>query len=382
MNAAVPSTPESDIEIVHDKAPPKLHSILKQRSRTTSESSDDLCSSSFSRENSTTTSESPISEGDEEAFEEGGRKKTVSFSEHVDKTSFKTNATVSALHSTLKNKKRRARKREEKYGKNGGKGGRRRRTSSGGSYSSDDLSGHAEDVLVGDAELNAQESNESAKVKENTKKNAKESEDAKTAHTPQETKDKSGENVAKKPESIVTPVLESSGDDLRESGISENQEAPAAAGSEEGKPQSGNPAVKPDESSITENNELKTDDIADENEVFRDPKSNESGDNKPDVKANNPGDAVVVNDGGNNGNNSKKSKNKKKNKKNKQVKLISEISTDEDDKKPESEEENKTPEEKSETILNWGDKQAANNVHKTQCAFDFSNKLMYDLDED
>ncbi len=61
--------------------------------------------SSVSRENSVSTSESPISEADEHdepATPGGGRRKTVSFSEQVDTTSYKSNATISALHSTLK----------------------------------------------------------------------------------------------------------------------------------------------------------------------------------------------------------------------------------------------------------------------------------------
>ena len=134
------SSPE--IEVIHEKGVPKLQSILKQR--TISESSDEIFSSSFSRENSITShnsSESPISESDENF--DGERKKSVSFCDHVDKTTYKTASSVSSMRATLKNKRRRARKREQKQEKS-----RRRRHGSGGSEvssSGDELSGQQDE---------------------------------------------------------------------------------------------------------------------------------------------------------------------------------------------------------------------------------------------
>ncbi|KAK3092833.1 hypothetical protein FSP39_007728 [Pinctada imbricata] len=103
----------SEIEVVHDKALPNLHGILKQRS--VSESSDDFSSSC-----------SPTSPRDDNPM----LRKSVSFNDRIDKASFKSGAAVSAMHKTLKNKRKRNRKREEK--KNGG----RRRVNSGGSEGS------------------------------------------------------------------------------------------------------------------------------------------------------------------------------------------------------------------------------------------------------
>ena len=129
----------SFIEVVHNKETPKLKGIMKQRSRTISESSDEACVH-YSRENSSTSSynssESPISETDE--FTENGLKKSVSFSEQVDKTMFKGNTSVTTLRATLKNKRRKAKKREVKYAS---KEARRQRRTSGSASSGDEHSG-------------------------------------------------------------------------------------------------------------------------------------------------------------------------------------------------------------------------------------------------
>ena len=104
--------PFCPLQVVHDQEIPNLQGILKQRS--VSESSEDLTSS-----NSSCSPSSPR----EELF---GFKKSVKFNDHIDQTTFKSGAAVTAMTTALKSKRRRNRKREEK--KNG-----RQRLNSGGS---------------------------------------------------------------------------------------------------------------------------------------------------------------------------------------------------------------------------------------------------------
>merc|ERR1712150_446553 len=138
-----------DYEIVYEREVPPIHGILKQRSRTQSESSIEevLTPGSYHRQHSsasfsgTGSNESSVMEGsagsDENLDSSWGRRKTVSFSEHVDQASYKCNASVMTLKATLKNKRKSKKRREQKEGKQG----RRRRTSSCSEPSSDDQSG-------------------------------------------------------------------------------------------------------------------------------------------------------------------------------------------------------------------------------------------------
>lgn len=102
------------IEVIHRKRTPDLHGILKQRSRTISDSSD---------ENGTVLSASPDSSSIESHFP--SVKKSVSFNEHIDQATFKPNSTVSSMHNSMKSKRKRSRQREERK-----KNGRRRRRNS------------------------------------------------------------------------------------------------------------------------------------------------------------------------------------------------------------------------------------------------------------
>ncbi|XP_041352831.1 protein kintoun-like [Gigantopelta aegis] len=115
----------ADIEVIHEKNGPKLQSILKQR--TLSESSDDY------GENSR------LSPEDELSLSLNGRfRKSVSFNNHIDKTTYKPTASPTSMKTALKSKRRRARKKDEKINK---KVGRRRHNSGGSEGSSgDDLS--------------------------------------------------------------------------------------------------------------------------------------------------------------------------------------------------------------------------------------------------
>ena len=373
-----PASPESEIEIIHERVPPNLHSILKQRSRTTSESSDEVFSSSFSRENSITTSESPISEGDEEHA--SGRKKSVSFSEQVDHTSYKSNSTVSALHNTLKNRRKKARKREEKRSK--GKGSRRRRTSSGGSYSSDDLSssGKPEEFQLGDADLDPH-TKVTKKGTGDVRRGSPVDDEVRFAHSPPETKSqsKSKQLVAQEEAAATdTNVLENKKDLREDCKRVQKRNAPRKPSDVT---QIGNePPVKPDGNSITNGHDASANqtDIIDEKDVFRDPKLNHGGDNAP-----------CVNVSSDENSSNTKSRNRKRKNKNKQVWVISGGSEDEDDKSEENKVANEAEDEeqkvaKADTKLKWEESkhQADSNEHKTQCAFQFSNSLMYDLDED
>lgn len=106
-------TPSSaEIKVIHEKTLPNLHGILKQRS--ISESSDDY---------SLNGSCSPGSPRDD-IF--NGLRKSVSFNEKIDSTTYKPGASVTTMTQTLKNKRRRNRRREEK----------RKRHNSGGSEGS------------------------------------------------------------------------------------------------------------------------------------------------------------------------------------------------------------------------------------------------------
>jgi len=134
----------SEIVVVHAKGVPKLHGILKQR--TVSESSDDGARASVSgcdRQMSTTTG----SEGDDNEYStdnsaapavSGGRhilKKSVSFNDHIDRTLFQANQSVSSMHAALKNRRRRARKRDQKQEQREQQREQRRRRRSSGSFS-------------------------------------------------------------------------------------------------------------------------------------------------------------------------------------------------------------------------------------------------------
>ncbi|XP_074662466.1 protein kintoun-like [Tubulanus polymorphus] len=121
-----------DIQVIHDKKSPSLHGILKPRSLSMSESSDEANAqgNKYVRSQSmpSYSSDSPRT-GNES--DECGIRKSVSFNDHIDTTRFKPNAAVNSMKTTLKSKRRRMRKREAKIS------GRQRRHSSS-EYSSDD----------------------------------------------------------------------------------------------------------------------------------------------------------------------------------------------------------------------------------------------------
>ena len=128
-----------EIEVVHQKRHPKLHGILKQQ-RTVSESSDDagVVSRQTSQASTGNESTSPtLSEGDGywgeagSGEDGGGRKKSVSFSERIDQTTFNRNQSVSSMREVLRNKRKRqkAQQRRKQQEQQVRAQGRRRRNS-------------------------------------------------------------------------------------------------------------------------------------------------------------------------------------------------------------------------------------------------------------
>ncbi|KAL8604815.1 hypothetical protein ACOMHN_028443 [Nucella lapillus] len=105
----------AEIQVVHSRPNPLLHSILKQH--TVSESSEDL------------------NHNPDSAHSSPGKRNTVSFSEHIDKATFKSAGSVSSMKTALKSKRKRQRKWEEKKDKSSS---RRRHNSTGSEGSSDD----------------------------------------------------------------------------------------------------------------------------------------------------------------------------------------------------------------------------------------------------
>ena len=118
----------AEIEVVHTRPSPSLHSILKQR--TMSESSEDVNPEGDSPR-------SPIDDEDElsSSLNSSGKRRSVSFSKHIDKATFKSSASVNSMKTSLKSKRKRQRKWEEKHDK---ASSRRRHNSTGSEGSGDD----------------------------------------------------------------------------------------------------------------------------------------------------------------------------------------------------------------------------------------------------
>ncbi len=247
------------------------------------------------------------------------------------------------------NKRRRAKKREEKRA-NGVGGGRRRRNSSGGSYSSGDDAGPELDGVDQTSNLNTstkpqQKSNKQAK---SVKTDGQEM----SAHEPPETK-----REKMNPEKKAFVIEEK---DLRKKEAEEAEEP--------GETTTGSiireAAVDAAASSV---------DIVNEKEVFKDPEQLMSAGDSGSNTAHIPNSKSVP---------QRKSKNKKKKTKGKQqqVKLVSDGSQDDDDQVAD---ETKTAEldggvATAGTALKWDE--GSTGEHRTQCAFEFSNSLVFDLD--
>lgn len=174
-------TPSSaEIKVIHEKSLPNLHGILKQRS--VSESSDDY---SFNG------SCSPGSPRDDVL---NGLRKSVSFNEKIDSTTYKPGTSVTTMTQTLKNKRRRNRRREEK---------RKRHNSGGSEGSSGDDHDHR---YASDSHSEGNESDHTCDDKsgEKLKGNKKE----KTKH-PRKRKSKNNKNDTKEDsDSVLDDLIE------------------------------------------------------------------------------------------------------------------------------------------------------------------------------
>ena len=150
VQSGVCSESTENVSVAHTKEQPKLHGILRQRSHTICEYGDESPNEVISRQNSSVSTEGPMeSDENSEASSGSRRRRAVSFSEYVERTTFKSGQSVSSMKPTLKSKRRRARKREQKQVS---RQLRRRRSSSGSEVSSDEHggSGARQKVAVAD----------------------------------------------------------------------------------------------------------------------------------------------------------------------------------------------------------------------------------------
>ena len=179
-----------EIEVVHRKRHPKLHGILKTQHsyRTVSESSDDAC---VSRQTSTgNESTSPtLSEGDGYWAEQGSgeeageRKKSVSFSERIDSTTFNRNQSVSSMREALRNKRKRQRKQQRRRQQEQQvlvQGRRRRNSNSISEVSSDEASNATADVQAS-ADSTSEDAQPEVKTSETQQNGVARVEDVKVA---------------------------------------------------------------------------------------------------------------------------------------------------------------------------------------------------------
>ncbi|XP_005097915.2 protein kintoun [Aplysia californica] len=120
----------AEIEVVHRHPRPNLHSILKQR--TVSESSEDFGMDDPSSPRSAEESD-PLASSSSSFT----KRRSVSFNSYVDRASFKSSASPSSMTPALKSKRRRQRKREMKLN------GKQRRTSEGTSEGSSEEFPHS-----------------------------------------------------------------------------------------------------------------------------------------------------------------------------------------------------------------------------------------------
>ncbi|XP_076442629.1 protein kintoun-like [Babylonia areolata] len=142
----------AEIEVVHSHPKPSLHGILKQQtvSESSEEVSHDADSPHTSNEEEEDLSPTPGSPG---------KRRTVSFNKHIDRATFKTSASVNSMKTSLKSKRKRQRKLEEKKDKNSS----RRRHNSAGSEGSCDDNTHSmseEEALAGEEKRRPQNQSE------------------------------------------------------------------------------------------------------------------------------------------------------------------------------------------------------------------------------
>lgn len=392
------------IEVIHTQQTPNLHGILKSRSF--SESSEDHSSSS--------SGDSPTGTSPRDSDSSSGIKRSVSFSDHIDKTTFKSNASVTSMKQALKSKRKRQRKKEEK--KRDNKAGRRRHNSSEGSSDDPDTRSSSESHSEEDrSEDMAQQLEETGKKTEehdvieedleNEEDNSEEMEDAEAGENDADT-EPSKDDVNKKPGyQIHSEIQEKS--PKKGSKIAEQVKSKMAKKSVIDVNDSDDDIDSDRTSAIAEKEIFKTTEEIQHKEVYKTSvkkekvvKKNVESDKVDLTMAENGKMAATNNSGGKNsdtgsaigGKKSKKAAKKKgvklkrnsheagSDKENRGVNEAREKS--ESDKVDEGEESGKS---EVETELRWDDNNGRNdpnNEHKTNCAFTFSNAVMFDLDID
>lgn len=414
-------SPSPEIKVVYDRIVPSLQSILKQNGRHSESSDDNAASDTFIRQNSICSPvlESPFS-GSEEASDsqhEFKRQKSVSFSDHVDSTVYKIGTSVSTLKTTLKNKRRKARKREEKRAH-----GRQRHNSS--ECSSSEEHGYVDET--GHPTLTSNNQTASPKKKDKKKK-AK--------------RGKSGSSNSSKSESLEDTCSETDSGPLSES----SEELSPRLGEADGTPiplpdfrtsVSNKGDNAPESDDVIEATVCETNPLIEDTDIV--PNKGDNSENCDDISGSlsnetetKPSIEVIDSDDDDNheyrtekvatavctetASESLQSKatddaaTVEPSVENLSSKGDREASTDQysvhslvddqgklgddskapvlnDDDQSDNIECQKESEEKIDTMLSWNDRKSdttsIHNEHKTQCAFLFSNTVIYDLDED
>lgn len=329
----------ADIEVVHEKVIPNLHGILKQR--TISESSEDPCLSASS-------SGSPESPRDE-FF-----KKSVKFNDRVDQATFKSKAAVSQMTQSLKSKRRRNRKKEKRSRKNSG--------SSDGSSDehrhSDDHSDHCDKNVEVIEELTNEE------VDEETSDNQEKQDYIDSTETfVEETKvDQLESGIGNDPSS----------DNAKQEKLIQDIKEKLAVPEEDDKCDSDDEMDNtPTDVQVTENTKLKEENGNEnffsenvEDKIERNEEENTIS--IPSSMINKPSDLTnIIGEGDS------------------VIKIKASEKTSGEDSGVECSEGSGDKGDKSdvETVLSWNDNLESQD-HRTECAFQFSNAMIYDLDID
>ncbi|KAL4239094.1 Protein kintoun [Mactra antiquata] len=372
------------IEVIHSHRVPSLHGILKQRS--VSESSEDHSAIS--------SGESPTSLSPRDS---DGVKRSVTFNSRVDKTTYKTNAAPSSMKQALKSKRRRNRKREEKKCS---RENRRRHNSTGSECSSCDehdgrhsSESHSEDDV--DVEQLAQQIEETGKkvedcgvIVEDQEENEDKTEDK------VDMKDEGGDKVNVKHsvnDESKTPGYQIQSDNVGKASNKLAQQVKSKLAEkttdvndsdddvDDERTMNGDVNVDSGKETSNGDNDVKTSVKSDGKQGENDLKVEEAAKVKSG-ETTQGGDKTSAIKGDNQLDGSKKKKGSKG------VKFAEDPKSKEKSENGDGDKKTDVEPVKSdvETELRWNEtnKQDPYNEHRTQCAFNFSNNVMFDLDID
>lgn len=376
--------------MIHKQPAPQLHSILKQR--TVSESSEDHSLS--------VDPESPRSGEEEDLSFSCGKRRTVSFNSHVDRASYKANASVSSMAPALKSKRKKQRRRVEKMQR-----GRRHRNNSEGTSGTSSSEDHLCKESWSDSySMSEEDGDETEKTKLRTavlhRANSdpgpnQEPREAERSERKEKTRETRNEKVDKEKEedAFRTSMISNSPEclDFRTKHHGDEEFHDVIEGCE-----SVLKTVSREENSDQrDKNKKMVQEIKDKLEAAKisDGKKveeeecdsdDDNGDDREGVRESLESGVNIVQDG-----NFKcertpgqtcVGKNVSEN-----VEDIGRSCTSENGKGEKSEDQRKVQKDEKEksnveTILSWDEKVVNGDEHKTQCAFAFSNNLMFDLD--